>query len=101
MFQGEGQGRGVSAPRADAVGHDRAALSDGESLYAIRYSSDTFAPSLWYRWSESRKGMAVVSEPLEAEEGGWIEVPPSTFCTFIANRVEIQPFLPCSLKEAA
>ncbi|NPD15609.1 class II glutamine amidotransferase [Xinfangfangia sp. D13-10-4-6] len=78
-----------------------AALSDGKSLYAIRYSSDEFAPSLWYRWSESRKGMAVVSEPLEAEEGGWIEVPPASFCTFIANRVEVQPFMPCRLAEAA
>lgn len=78
-----------------------AALSDGETLYAVRYASDDMAPSLWYRWSDSRKGMAVVSEPLEAGEGDWTEVPANSFCTFSAVDVRTQSFMPCSLKEAA
>ena len=59
-----------------------AALSDGRRLYAVRYATDDAAPSLYYRWSASRNGIAVVSEPLEADEGGWTEVPAASFCTF-------------------
>ncbi len=53
-----------------------AAFSDGERLFAVRYSSDHIAPSLYYRWSESRQGWAVVSEPLEQAQDGWSELPP-------------------------
>lgn len=78
-----------------------AALSDGERLYAIRYATDDLAPSLYHRWSETRGGRAVVSEPLEAEEGGWQEVPASTFCTFDGQDVKIEGFHPCRLALAA
>lgn len=70
-----------------------AALSDGETLYAIRYASDHLAPSLYYRWSKSRKGWAVVSEPFE-QGNKWIEVPAGSFCTFSNEGVEIVPFKP-------
>ncbi|UZD92145.1 class II glutamine amidotransferase [Cognatishimia activa] len=53
-----------------------AAFSDGQSLYAARYSSDHIAPSVYYRYSETRKGWAVVSEPLETEESGWTALEP-------------------------
>ncbi len=78
-----------------------AALSDGQRLYAIRYATDDLAPTLWHRWSESRGGMAVVSEPLETDEGGWQEIPPSSFCVFDRQLVEIAPFHPCRLAAAA
>lgn len=78
-----------------------AALSDGERLYAVRYATDDAAPSLWHRWSESRGGRAVVSEPLEAEEHGWEEVPSYSFCTFDGAEVRIEEFMPCRLAAAA
>ena len=78
-----------------------AALSDGQRLYAVRYATDDAAPSLYHRWSDSRGGMAVVSEPLEADEGGWTEVPAASFCTFEGESVGIEPFLPCRLAAAA
>jgi glutamine amidotransferase len=49
------------------------ALTDGETLYAIRFSTDHLPPSLYYRSSD--KGLAVVSEPLDEEADGWQEVP--------------------------
>lgn len=78
-----------------------AALSDGKRLYAVRYATDDQAPSLYYRRSSSRGGMAVVSEPLEAGEGGWKEMPPASFCTFDADSVKVEDFLPCKLAAAA
>ncbi|MDQ2065547.1 class II glutamine amidotransferase [Xinfangfangia sp. CPCC 101601] len=78
-----------------------AALSDGHRLYAVRYATDDAAPSLYYRWSESRQGYAVVSEPLEKDEGGWTAVAPATFCTFEGRSVQVARFLPCRLAAAA
>ncbi|PCD76933.1 class II glutamine amidotransferase [Pseudothioclava arenosa] len=78
-----------------------AAFSDGESLYAIRYASDEFAPSLYHRWSDSRAGRAVVSEPLESDGGDWIEVPANSFCRFTRDAVEISEFVPCAKAAAA
>ena len=78
-----------------------AALADGQKLYAVRYATDDAAPSLYHRWSDTRAGRAVVSEPLEAEEGGWEEVPPYSFCTFDGADVRVEEFLPCRLAAAA
>ena len=79
------------------------AFSDGQRLYALRYASDDNAPSLFHRWSEGRQGHAVVSEPLEADEADWREVPPGSFCIFDRDRdgVEITPFRPEPAAEAA
>jgi glutamine amidotransferase len=41
--------------------------------------------------------MAVVSEPLEAEEGGWNEIASNTFCTFEGVDVKVDTFMPCRL----
>jgi predicted glutamine amidotransferase len=72
-----------------------AALSDGQALYAVRYATDDAAPSLYHRWSETRQGRAVVSEPLETGEADWEEVPTASFCTFRGAGVTVEPFLPC------
>lgn len=68
-----------------------AAWSDGKKLYALRLSSDHIAPSVYYRWSESRKGWAVVSEPLEVGQGGWTELPPGHSAVFSGASVDVQP----------
>lgn len=70
------------------------ALSNGERLFAARYASDAAAPSLYHRWSDSRGGRAVVSEPLEQDEQGWDEIPPGSFASISPNGVTITPFAP-------
>ena len=70
-----------------------AAFSDGERLYAVRYASDDQAPTLYHRWSDTRAGRAVVSEPLEAGEC-WDAVPQGSFCTFESDTVRIEAFAP-------
>ena len=71
-----------------------AAFSDGERLFAVRYSSDHIAPSLYYRWSESRQGWAVVSEPLEQAQDGWSELPPGQALELGAEGIKQTAFLP-------
>jgi glutamine amidotransferase len=71
-----------------------AALSDGTRLYAVRYATDEFAPTLYHRWSDRRMGRAVVSEPLETDEGDWTEVPQGSFCIFEGREVTLLPFSP-------
>lgn len=73
-----------------------AAFSDGQRIYALRYASDDQAPSLYHRWSEGRGGRAIVSEPLEADEADWLEVPQGSFCIFEGQEVTILPFAPVS-----
>lgn len=69
-----------------------AALSDGQTLYAIRYASDDLAPSLYYQWNQIWQGWSVVSEPYEAAGAGWKEVPKGSFCCFTDRTVDITPF---------
>lgn len=72
-----------------------AAYSDGRALYAVRYSSDETAPTLYYRYSDSRDGFAVVSEPLEFDQDGWRSVLPGHVVRFDrAGQVETRPFRP-------
>jgi predicted glutamine amidotransferase len=69
-----------------------AALSDGKSLYAVRYASDNRAPSLYYRRSVSGKGWAVVSEPLDLCDDDWIEVKNGEICSFTQDEVHKDTF---------
>ena len=66
-----------------------AAFTNGETLWAARFSSDEIAPTLYYRWSDTRAGWAVVSEPLESGEGDWIELAPGQVAVFRGAEVEI------------
>jgi glutamine amidotransferase len=75
-----------------------AAFSDGERLYAVRYASDDLAPTLYHRWSETRNGRAIVSEPLEAGEC-WDAVPQGSFCTFEGDSVKIETFAPATVRD--
>lgn len=78
-----------------------AAFSDGHKLYAVRYATDELAPTLYHRWSDSRGGWAVVSEPLETDEGDWTPVPAGSFCTFEGAALNIEPFIPKPVAKAA
>ena len=78
-----------------------AALSDGETLFAVRYASDAFAPTLFYQWNECWNGWAVVSEPYDISVEGWTEVPAGSFCRFTRDTCEIVPFTPGAHKAAA
>ncbi|MEM8700886.1 MAG: class II glutamine amidotransferase [Pseudomonadota bacterium] len=49
------------------------AWSDGTTLYAARYASDKFPPTLYYRQFDD--GVMVVSEPLDEAPSRWTEVP--------------------------
>lgn len=71
-----------------------AALTDGENLYAARYSSDNIAPSLYFRWSCSHQGWAVVSEPLEQDQAGWQELRAGEFLSISPNGAKVAPFTP-------
>ena len=77
------------------------ALSDGKRLFAMRYSTDEKAPTLYHRWSETRGGRAVVSEPLETGEADWQELPANSFCTFEGSEARVEDFHPCRLAIAA
>lgn len=78
-----------------------AALSDGQRLYAVRYATNEDPPTLYHRWSDTRGGRAVVSEPLESDESDWQEVPPGSFCIFDGAAVDIRRFAPTRLSRAA
>ena len=41
------------------------------------------------------------SEPLEAGEENWLEIPSASFCTFEGERVTVEDFRPCRLAAAA
>jgi glutamine amidotransferase len=68
-----------------------AAFSDGQRLFAVRYASDRFAPSLYY--CRADRGWLVVSEPLDPGQD-WIAVEPGQFCTFDRDQVWLEPFEP-------
>ena len=61
-----------------------AAVSDGTSLHAFRWSSDARAPTLYYR--ESEGALVVVSEPLDGIRESWKEVPRD--CALVARKGE-------------
>ncbi|MFT5708125.1 MAG: putative glutamine amidotransferase [Oceanospirillaceae bacterium] len=51
-----------------------ATLSDGQCIYAFRYSSDCRAPSLYYRCTDD--GVVIASEPLDVSSNDWHVVEP-------------------------
>lgn len=71
-----------------------AAFSDGKRLYAVRYASDRFAPSLYLRKSCQFNGLTLVSEPLDMGEFPWEEVPPNTFLCIENGEITSEAFAP-------
>ncbi|NCO88242.1 MAG: class II glutamine amidotransferase [Rhodobacterales bacterium] len=72
------------------------ALSDGARLFCARYASDDHPPTLYHRRSRRFGGRALVSEPLDLDEGDWEAVPPSTFAEVTPEGVTLSPFRPCA-----
>lgn len=82
-------------------------VSDGESLYAVRYSTEGNSRSLFHSASRdatmeiapdagrfSRDARAVVSEPLNDLEAEWVAVPEASFLTVTKGKVSCEPFAP-------
>lgn len=72
-----------------------AAASDGENIYALRYSNDPYPPSLYYACetkNQSETSCLVLSEPLDHTPDHWIEVPPSSLLVSNGGEVQVTPF---------
>ena len=82
-------------------------ISDGESLYAVRYSTVGDSRTLFHSASRdatmeiapeagrfSRNARAIVSEPLSDLAEDWIAVPESTFVTINKGEISCVPFVP-------
>lgn len=68
-----------------------AAWSDGDTLYAARYASDRYAPTLYYRRFDD--GVMVVSEPLDEARNCWKEVPQGHMIIVSGGQIEECAFL--------
>ena len=82
-------------------------ISDGESLYAVRYSTEGNSRSLFHSASRdataeiapelsrfSRGARAIVSEPLSDLEQDWVPVPEASFLRITGGKVSCEPFTP-------
>ena len=82
-------------------------LSDGKSLYAVRYSSSGESRSLFHSADRdatmeiapdagrfSRDARAIVSEPLSNLEADWVAVPESSFLTITGGKITCEAFSP-------
>ena len=69
-----------------------AAFSDGNRLFAVRYASDKFAPTLYLRKLCKFGGHTLVSEPLDIGNESWQEVPANTFLCIENGVVTTEPF---------
>lgn len=101
--------KGVQDPLQMTLG-----IADGESLHAVRYSSERDSRTLYYSASvatlrdlvpdELRErvdaygedAISVVSEPFHSLEGGWHPVPESTFLSVRHGEVSLREFAPIS-----
>lgn len=71
-----------------------AAFSNGTSLFAVRYASDIYAPTLYTAKMASSTGICVVSEPLDGVAENWMAVPRNSFVTIDKpNHICIEPFM--------
>jgi len=84
-------------------------ISDGESLYAVRYSTVGESRSLFHSAHRdatmeiapdagrfSRDARAIVSEPLSDLEADWIPVPEASFVAITRGEISCEPFTPIS-----
>lgn len=73
-----------------------ACWSDGERVFAARYASDRFAPSLHYR--ACADGIIISSEPLDADSEEWTEIPANTAIETRGKSLRLHPFEPVPQK---
>ena len=87
----------ISAAKADGKAmlvRFTAALSDGETLYAIRYSTDSHAPTLYSAPMCGGHGHCLVSEPFEDKDAKWHEIPAGSFVTVRDGGMSVRRFEP-------
>jgi glutamine amidotransferase len=105
LVEATGREHGVEHPIQMTV-----ATSDGERLWAFRYSSEGQSRSLFHSTDVrtlrhqypdnpvlhkvSDESRLVVSEPLGDLKGAWREVPEATCVVISAGRDELRPFIP-------
>jgi predicted glutamine amidotransferase len=85
-----------------------AAVSEGETIYALRYASDPHPPSLYYAAGvrpldemgipavEADQACLIVSEPLDEVKEHWHEVPPAHMLIAGNGGIGVFPFSPAS-----
>ena len=61
------------------------AFSDGQSLYAFRYSSDQRSPSLYFGEGLDHGGKVIASEPLDKGTGKWVPIEDRSFFTLTGD----------------
>jgi predicted glutamine amidotransferase len=71
-----------------------AAFSDGETLHAIRYSNDDYAPTLYSAPTCNNQGHCLVSEPFHDTDTKWHEIPAGSFVTLTAGGISSARFAP-------
>ena len=82
-----------------------AAVADGSAIYALRYSSDEKSPTLYYatggtveisdaavHFTPGGDAVLVLSEPLDEDPGGWIEIPEAHVLQTADGAARITPF---------
>jgi len=103
LVERTGRAHGVNQPLWMTLG-----VSDGESIWAVRYASDGDAPTLYYSRDVKdlatinpqipqllgEQARAVVSEPIGKFAEIWSEVPQGTALHAHAGRIEVLPFQP-------
>lgn len=78
-----------------------AAFSDGERLYAVRYSTTANAPTLYAGSFRDRPGRCLVSEPFDRDGPEWQAVPPGSIVTATRDSVTVSAFEPMLAMEHA
>ena len=68
-----------------------AAITRGDVVHAVRYSSDDAPPTLYTQKMIDREGTLIVSEPLDDAEDGWTAVPPQRLMTVSPMGVKTVP----------
>jgi glutamine amidotransferase len=71
-----------------------AAFSDGDTLYAVRYSTDEYAPTLYAAPMGPRGSYCLVSEPLNDDTDTWVEIPASSAVILSEKGLEATEFKP-------
>jgi glutamine amidotransferase len=82
-----------------------AAISDGECIYAVRYSSDGNAPTLYYavggeitvedhrvKFTNGAESVIVLSEPLDEQGDEWAEIPECHLLCAAQGKSTVEPF---------
>lgn len=92
---------GIAAPLRITL-----AISDGQSIHALRYASDQQAPSLYYGCGPSPRSSAgevaaetansvlILSEPLDHAEEQWVAVPQNHLLIAGEGGIAVLPFEP-------